>query len=327
VPVFLARRILLGTIVMIGLSLASFCFFASQFPPLKGHPVLPEYWTWLRGLANGNSFHALLFFGHSGGDSLLSKLLPALGHTLVLLGASVILILVFSIAFGAVTAATHGSALDTGLRFTMYLAWAVPAFLLAFIVQDFLTSVGGSYGWGPFPPAGWPGVCPAAIGLNAGTITPCPAAGSGIAYALNVGRYICLPALVLSVGFIGLYGRYIRTSLVAALGSQYAITARAKGLPERTVLLRHAMRNSLITFVAALFSNFGLFFSVAIAVDWVFQLNGLGSAFIREFHPDNGLVDAYSMQLVLLMIGLLVLTASLLGEFVVGLLDPRTTFR
>lgn len=321
---FFTRRVLLGVVVLAGFSLASFCFFASQFPPLKGHPVLSEYWQWLRGIPSGASFQALVYAPASG-RALWPKLLPALGHTLVLLAAAFAVILVLSVAIGTLSAVTRGSLLDIGLRFGSYLVWAVPAFLLAFMAQEAITSVGSAHGWGPFPPAGWPGSCPAAIGLNAGTISPCPAAGTGLRYALNVGRYITLPALILAVGFVGLYSRYLRTSLVTALDSPYVTTARAKGLPERTVVLRHALRNSLITFSAALFANFSLFFGAALAVDWVFQLNGLGSAFILEFRPDNGLVDAYSMQLVLLMIGALVLVASVVSEFVVGLLDPRTS--
>jgi peptide/nickel transport system permease protein len=321
---FVIRRLLLAAAVVFAFSFLSFIFFAGRFEPLKEHPVLPQYWTWLRGIPSGRSLSrgsGVVF-----DERLWPTLLPSLAHTLVLLALTLLLVVVFALAFATVGAVIRGSALDVLLRASAYLAWGIPAFLLALIVQQVLNAIGGSRGVGPFPIAGWPGSCPTGIGINAGTISPCPAAGGGIDYLGNVLRYVTLPALALSVSFVGLHGRQLRSLLVVALGAPFTTTARAKGLPERTVVLRHALRASLATFVAALLADFGAIFSAALAIDWVFQLNGLGSLFIEEVNPNVPTLDAYAVQLLLLVTGGLLVLFSLLSDLVVPLLDPRAGF-
>jgi peptide/nickel transport system permease protein len=315
---FLTRRLLLGVCVLFGFSFVSFCVFAWQFPsPLQGRPVLGEYWRWLRGVPSGRSLREGLY------GPILPSLLSGLGHTLVLLVFSLVLVVVFSVLLGTVGAVVRGSALDLLLRGLSYAAWGVPPFLLALLVEQAVTSFGSLHGWGPFPVAGWPGFCPAPLGLDAGTLTPCPAAGSGLVYLVNVFRHVTLPACALAVGFVGLHGRYLRSSLAVALDAPFTVTARAKGLPERQVVLRHALRNSLVSF-----ADFGAIFGAALAVDWIFQLNGLGSLFIRELGINNlsaasASLDVYAVELLLLATALLVLASSVLSELVVVVLDPR----
>jgi peptide/nickel transport system permease protein len=317
VAVFFARRLLSSLLVLAGFSFLSFSFFASRFNPLKGKPVLHEYWRWLRGIPSGHS----LTHGLEG--PILPALEPALAHTLVLLGLTFLLVVALSVAFAAIAAWSRGSLLDLSLRGLSYLAWGIPAFLFALIVQEAANALGGAHGLGPFPIAGWPGRCPTGIGINAGTISPCPAAGNGIRYALNVLRYATFPAVALAAGFIGLHARYLRSALVTALEAPFATTARAKGLPESRVVIKHALRASLSTFVAALLSDFGAIFGAAMAIDWIFQFGGLGSLFIIEVNPNEPSLDAYAVQLLLLVTGALLVTGSLLSEFAVLLLDPR----
>jgi peptide/nickel transport system permease protein len=128
---------------------------------------------------------------------------------------------------------------------------------------------------------------------------------------------------VLAAGFVGLHARYLRTSLVVALAAPYATTARAKGLSERNVVLRHALRNSLVTFAAAVLADFGAVFGAALAIDAIFRLNGLGTLFISTLNPNVPVLDAYQLQLLLLMTGVLLLASSLLSELAVVWLDPR----
>jgi ABC-type dipeptide/oligopeptide/nickel transport system permease component len=75
------------------------------------------------------------------------------------------------------------------------------------------------------------------------------------AFAVQVLYHLTLPAVALAGGFVGLHGRYLRASLVESLGAPYVTVARAKGLPERSVLFRDAMRNSLIAFVPAVLTT------------------------------------------------------------------------
>lgn len=314
-----AKRLVLLVAILAILSFVSFYFFAIESPPLRGHPPLHEYWKWLRGFGTGDSFRSLLTH-----ESLWSTVLPALGHTSVLLATALLLVVALSLVISVAAALRRGSPLDLLLRGLSYLGWAVPAFLLALLVQLAVVVVGGHRGLGPFPIAGWPGWCPASIGLNAGQVTPCPPAGSGLGYALNVLKHVTLPGLTLAAGFVGLHGRYLRSSLLEALDAPYITTARMKGLSEWRVIVRHALPNSLVTFVSALLSDFGVVFGAALAVDWVFQMNGLGTLFLHQFPNGPAPIDTYLIELLLLLTGAFVLVSSLVGELAVARLDPRS---
>lgn len=320
---FLARRLLLALCVLVAFSFFSFVFFAARFYPLKGHPALPAYWHWLTGIPNGS-----LREGFSPGDGpIWPPLLHALGHTFALLGVTFVLIVIASVGLACVAAATRGSALDIGVRVGLYLTWGIPVFLLALVVQQVVGAVGGARGLGPFPLAGWPGSCPTGIGLNAGTLNPCPAAAHGAGYAVDVLRHVTLPALGLAVSFVGLHGRYLRSALVTALSAPYVVTARAKGVPERSVVLRHALRNSLAIFVAALLADFGALLGATLVIDWIFQLGGLGMLYLRELDPNRGSIDPYAVEAMLLVTAVLLIVFSLLSELAVVLLDPRASAR
>ncbi|MHB8470365.1 MAG: ABC transporter permease [Gaiellaceae bacterium] len=317
------RRIVLAFLVLAAFSFCTFYFFASTLPPLKGRPPLHEYWRWLTGLADGRSFHSLTFVTPTGPLSVWTTVLPALGHTAALLAAAVLIVVACSLALAYVAARWRRSPVDLVLRGLSYLGWAIPAYLMALLVQLAVSSAGGIRGAGGLPLAGWPGFCPASIGLNAGVISPCPPAGSGLGYVVNVLEHITLPALALAAGFLGLHGRYLRSGLLDALDSNYVVTARAKGLSERRVILRHALRNSLTTFVSALLADVGVIFGAALAVDWVFQLNGLGALFLRQFPQGPGPIDTYTVEVILLITGTFVLLSSLASDLVLAWLDPR----
>jgi peptide/nickel transport system permease protein len=320
VATFVLKRLGVAVVVLALFSFLTFWFFAAKTPPMKGHPVLPAYWDWLSGFSSGRSFNSLL-----SGQSLWPTLVPALGHTAALLAGTFVVVLVLSIAAAITAVRVRGSVLDLVLRALSYLAWAVPAFLLALVVQELVSVAGGGRGLGPFPVAGWPGSCPVGLGLSYGTITPCPAAGTGVRYGLNLLRYLTLPTLTLAVGFVGFHARFLRAALLETLSAPYITTARAKGVSERKVVQRHALRASMSTFVGALLADFGLIFGAALAVDWVFHLNGVGTVFVREFPIDSfSPTDTYSVQLVLLLSGALVLVSSVLSEIAVIMLDPRT---
>jgi peptide/nickel transport system permease protein len=315
---FLVRRVVLAVVVLLTMSFASFCFFASTYLPLKGTPLLPAYWRWLRGVPTGHSLSNGLL------GPLRPVVVPAIAHTLVLLALTFVFVAVIAVALGCLAAASRGSVLDVVLRGGSYLGWAVPPFILGLVLQQTVGTAAGGSGLGWFPVGGWAGECPGGLGIDLHTFQ-CPSVGSGLTYVGNTLWYLTLPAVALAAGYIGLHSRYLRSSLVGVLDAPYITTARAKGVPERQVILRHALRNSLITFVPALLNDFGAIFGASLAVDLLFSLNGLGTLFVRVLNVNSGapILDTYAMQLLLLIGGALVLTASVLGELAVGLLDPR----
>ncbi len=329
---FLIRRILLAGLVLLGVSFGSFVFLAGKFETICGpkthtlSATLPWYWRWLQGVPSRYS----LTTSACGWPPLWTNLRPALERTSALLAFAMVLVLVFGLALGIVAAHTAGSALDVVLRAFSYLAWAVPAFLLALCVQWLFTWLGAAHGLHPFKLLGWPGFCPDPAHNpfdNDPTGNPpptfdCPAAPHGLGYDVACLRYLTLPAVSLAVGFVGVHSRQLRSSLLVTLGAPYATTARAKGLSERRVLLRHALRVSLGTFVSAFLLDFGAIFGGALAVDWVFRMGGIGMLFINEVTASY--VDPYAVQLLLLVAATFVVTSSLLAELGVIWLDPRT---
>lgn len=322
---FVLRRLAFGLLVLAVLSFASFCFFAGQKGTLPaGRPVVDEFWTWFKGLGTGSSLEPLRTPQRSRLNPVGTTIADAAGHTAALLAISLVLVLLFSVLLALAATLRRGTALDVVLRGSTYLAWGIPAFLAALLVQKVANGVGGSDGLGPFPIAGWPGSCPTGLGVNAGTVHPCPAAGHGLEYVWNVFRYVTLPALTLALGVVALHGRYLRAALVELADAPFVSAARAKGLSEPRLLLRHALRVTAGPFLAGVLADFGAVFGAAMAIDFTFELNGLGTLFPNLFPLDSfSPIDTYAVQMVLLITGGLVIVASLLGELALVALDPR----
>lgn len=337
---FLARRMLLAVGVLAAVSFGSFTLIATKFsatctsaytpntsfPPLAStaHQAAILYWNWVKSIPSGRSF------GPVCGGGFLLPFWSAVGHTAVLLGLATILVVVFSLLIGTLAAVRSGSLLDVTFRGFSYLAWAVPSFVLALMLQSALGWAGAHYGFRTFSQSGWPGYCPSGLYLVNGT--GCPPAGSGLHYVGGVLRHTTVPAIALALAFIGLHSRYLRSSLLVSLNAPYTTTAHAKGLSERRVVVRHALRNSLAIFTSVLLLDMGAIFGAAMAVDWVFHLNGLGTLFIDQINGVGGgdgpkFLDPYSIESLLAFAAFFVLGASLLAELAVGWLDPRARVR
>jgi peptide/nickel transport system permease protein len=318
--VFLLRRLAFGlAAIFIALS-ASFFFFASEYLPLKEEPALHAYWVWLRGIPSGQSFSQGLLSNH-----LFSVVGGAFGRTLLLLLLTLIIAVAIAIPLGCLAAAARGTALDLLVRIGTYVAWAVPVFVVAILLQNGFGRIPGGWGLGWFPYVGWAGECPGGQGIDPHNFQ-CPAAGHGLTHVGQVIYHLALPAFVLALGFIGVQARYLRNSIIDALDAPYVTVARGKGLTERAVLINHGLRNGFIAFVPAVVSDLGLLFGGALAVDYIFQLGGIGSLFISLLQLDaDGVtpVDTYELQLALLFAAGVMITASVLGEVILATLDPR----
>lgn len=319
--VFLVRRLAFGFLALfVGLS-GCFFFLASKYPPLSSTPLPHAYWIWLSGLPSGRSLNDGLLAGH-----LFSSVGAAFGRTLLLLVVTMVLVLVISVPLACFAAAKRGSPLDFLLRCASYAVWAVPAFLLATMVQEGFGRIPGGWGLGWFPYVGWAGDCPNGQGIDNHTFQ-CPSGGTGVTHVGLVLDHLALPAIALALGFIGLQARYLRSSLLDALDAPHVTVARAKGLSEGALIVRHGVRNALVTFVPSLVSDFGLIFGAALAIDFIFQLGGIGSLFINSLKLNvDGFVpvDTYALLFAVLLGGGLMLTVSMLGEVALWLLDPRT---
>src|SRR5690242_2140741 len=318
---FILRRLALGFLAMFVALSGSFFFFSAKFLPLSESPILHNYWVWLRGIPSGQSLNDGLLGGH-----LVSIVGSAFGRTMLLLALTLVIVVVIAIPVGCLAAAMRGSVVDYVLRIATYIAWAVPVFVVAILLQEGFGRIAGGWGTGWFPSIGWAGQCPNGQGIDPHTFQ-CPAAGHGLTHVGQVIYHLMLPAFALALGFLGLNARYLRNSVVDALDAPYVTVARGKGLPERVVVMRHALRNAFVAFVPAVVSDIGVLFGGALAVDYIFQLGGLGTLFIGllQLNADgNTPVDTYELQLMLLFAACVMLTASMIGEILLALFDPRT---
>jgi len=304
-----------GTFALIATKFSATC--TSQFtptgvfaPPLAStvRQAAILYWGWVKGVPTGRSFGSVC------NGPVAQQIGPAFAHTALLLAATAALVVCFSMLFGTLAATRAGSALDSGLRGFSYAAWAVPPFVLGLMLQSVFRWAGSRYGVHWFAIEGW------------------PEGGTGFHHAADVARSLVLPAVALSVAFVGLHSRYLRSALLVALHAPYTTTARGKGLSERHVVFRHALRNSLATFTSALLLDFGAIFGAAMAIDWVFSLNGLGMLLINDIAGIGGgdgprFLNPYAIETLLAAAALLVIASSLVAELAVAWLEPRARLR
>lgn len=312
------RRLIPAALVLVVVTFFSFWAFATRIDPLtplrfqtpypkakialitkRAHlkESIPErYGRWLGGLlTGGDAGHTIV-----SDQPIWPPVVQSLKVSAQLVAATLAVVALFSVALGTLAAYRAGSLLDVVLRGLGYLAWSVPVFLLALAIQQLVLRVGSSTGSMPIPPYGLP-------------------RGSGLAYVGDWFRHMLLPVAALSGTYIGAHSRYVRSSMLVSLAAPYASVARAKGLTERRVVIRHALRNSLIPFVAVLALDFGALFGASFVVDWIFRLGGIGALWVSVV----GGYDPYQVEAVLAVTAAAVVIFSLLSDLVLGRLDPR----
>ncbi|MBI4279536.1 MAG: ABC transporter permease [Armatimonadetes bacterium] len=142
--------------------------------------------------------------------------------------------------------------------------------------------------------------------------------------AIGVGGWerLVLPAMVLGIGVAAVIARLTRSSLLEILRQEYIVTARAKGLPQRIVLLRHALRNALIPVVAIVGLNFGNLLSGAVVIETVFSRQGLGRLTITAILGK----DFTLVQGTVLFSALVYAVTNLLVDLTYAVIDPRITY-
>jgi peptide/nickel transport system permease protein len=148
-----------------------------------------------------------------------------------------------------------------------------------------------------------------------------PVGGYGNGFPEHI-RSLFLPALTVALAFAPILIRSLRNSLLEVLESDYVTTARSKGLPERRVLIHHALRNAIISTVAVLAVNLAYLVGGTFIIEQVFDLPGVGQLMLSAiFQRDFPVVQA-----VTLASAVLVVLVYLLADVAQALLDPRVRF-
>jgi peptide/nickel transport system permease protein len=217
----------------------------------------------------------------------------------LVLGASVIWV-VFAIGMGLMAAVFRGTVVDVGVMIIGLIGISMPVFWLGEVVNMLTQSrLHDTFLFSWVPPLGYVPLTQSPIGWF---------------------KSLILPWLTLSLLYIGLYARVLRSSLVEAQEEDYVRTARAKGLTERRVLLRHALRTSLIAFVSLFGLDFGaLVGGAALLTEVVFGLHGIGWLTYQSLQN----LDLPVIMATVMYAAFFVVVANAAVDLVYAVLDPR----
>jgi peptide/nickel transport system permease protein len=252
-------------------------------------PLPTQYLRFMGRLIQGD-LGSSLFYSVPAGRLVLERL-PV---TLWLIGLGTLLAVAIAVPLAAVAAAKRDRLPDHLIR-------AVPLVGLGF-------------------PQFWIGIMLLlAFALNAGRAFPVGGYGDG---PLGHLRSMFLPGLTVALGIAPILIRSLRAALLEVLESEYVTTARSKGLRERRVLVRHALRNAVVSTVSVLGVNVGFLVGGTLVIEQVFALPGVGQLMINSiFQRDFPVVQA-----VTLVFAVLVVLVYLLSDIAHALLDPRVRF-
>ncbi len=256
-------------------------------------PITERYGNWLGAAAQGD-------FGYSRihNRPVLEILGPRLWNTAILMGLAMVVSLALAVPIGVFSALRPYSRADYAINFVALGGISVPVFWLA-LMLIVLFSV--ELGW---LPAGGMGML-------------------GEAGFWEQARHLVLPVVTLSVATVGGLTRFVRASMMEVMRDDYIRTARAKGLPRRVVVFKHALRNAMIPVVTILALSFGSLFSGALITETMFSYLGMGKLIY-----DSIIGNDYNMALVSLLFATgLVLASNMAADLCYGWLDPRVSYR
>jgi len=248
-------------------------------------------------------------FGYESRSSVQSEIVARLPNTLLLMGISEIGAMIVGILLGVIAAYKRGSKLDTGLVTASLATYSVPVFWIGWLILSLFSVQLGWFEVGKIEPGSWAFDHPLARGAILEFI-------AGRLYML------VLPALTL---FIFIFGGWIlltRATVLETITEDYVTTARAKGLPERTVLLKHVLKNASLPLITSAALTFGFLISGAIITETVFSYAGMGMLVWRAI----GTTDVPVMQAFFYVIALLVIVANFIADLLYGVIDPRIKY-
>jgi ABC-type dipeptide/oligopeptide/nickel transport system permease component len=139
------------------------------------------------------------------------------------------------------------------------------------------------------------------------------------AYLLDLGRHMILPAATLALTLYGEYTLIVRSSMLETLGEDYVLTARAKGLPQRRIVVSHALRNAMLPIATLTALSLGYIVAGAILIETVFSYQGIGSAVYDAVHQR----DYPMLQGAFLILTVSVVFFNFLADLIYFKLDPR----
>jgi peptide/nickel transport system permease protein len=259
-------------------------------------PVYVQYWEYMKGIV----LHFDFGFSYENDTAVRALLFDRLPATISLaLGAAVVWLAV-GLTVGVVSAVKRGSALDRAAMGGALLAVSAPVYWLGLIVLYLFSR-------------------------DIGRFPLLPGSGSYVPLTHDPGQWfssLVLPWIVLAAAFAAIYARLLRANLLETLSKDYIRTARAKGLPERTVVLKHGMRSAITPIVTVFGLDLGVLLGGVILTETVFNIHGVGrlayEAIIRS--------DLPVIQGTVLFGAFFIVALTLVVDILYAFLDPRVRY-
>lgn len=311
---YILRRFLQMIPTLIGVSVIVFFLFAllpgdyidsnPKLTPERAHelkmmyglnkPIIIRYFNWLKDMLSGNFGFSLKYQ-----ESVLSLLNQFIWNSFIIAFATLILTWSIALVIGIFSALKQYSWFDKLVTLGVFAAMSFPSFFIGllmikvFAVDLNLLPIGGM--------------------IDTGSNT------TGIAYVLEVMRHMVLPVSILTLLSVGSLTRYFRTSMLDVIELDFIRTARAKGLKERTVIFKHALRNAILPAITLLGFELPGLFSGAIITEQIFNWPGVGHVQLEALSfRDYPVLMVFTMFL-----SLLTILGNFFADVMYAAADPR----
>lgn len=261
-------------------------------------PLLVRYVYWLRAFAMGEWGYSREYK-----EPVLALIRTRMPATLALMGLAFLTSLAVALPIGIYSALKQYSFLDYAATGLAFFGMAMPVFWFGLML---MLLFGVKLGW--LPLGGY-----SSIGMDT--------AGLFVRFLDHL-KYLIMPAVVLGLQQMASWTRYTRSSMLEVLRMDYVRTARAKGLPERTVIYKHALRNALIPVITLLMLAIPGLFGGAVMTETVFSISGIG----RLLYTAITTSDTFLSMGTLMVLAILVVVSNFAADLLYAIADPRIKY-
>ena len=344
---FVAKRLILMVGVLFGLSLIIFTLsrgFPSKYPPWVQYlsqlssnptaaqieqiksahgfnlPLYQQYFYWLKDIFSGN-----LGLSHWAGDiptfSIFADRFPL---TIELAVTAILITFAIGLPLGIFSATRPGKLPDHIVRIVSTSGYSIPLFWLGYLFQLLFSYYFKIWNLPFLPSSGavdsqFVGTVPIITGMP---ILDAILEGN-VQYFLRALEHLILPALTLSLAILGYLTRTIRSSMLEVLKQDYIVQARSKGLPERVVIYKHALRNALIPTFTIMGLLFAFTLGGVVVIEYIFSWPGVGWAALQATLQN----DSNFLMLYTIVASIIIISTNLLVDISYAILDPRIRLR
>jgi peptide/nickel transport system permease protein len=316
---YIIRRLLWGVLLLIAVSALTFVLFRIlptadpaklragrlQSPKIIAEirhdlgldkPLLTQFWLYMKGIF----LHFDLGFSYYSNAPVKELIFNRLPATLSLVLGGAVIWLIAGLSIGIISARRAGSRLDRASMGTALVLVSAPEYWLGLLALFFFAT-------------------------DIGKFPILPGAGSYVGLTVDPAKWftsLIMPWLVVAAGTAAIYARLLRGSLLETMGEDYIRTARAKGLSERRIVLRHGLRSAINPIVTVLGIDIAVLLGSAVLVETVFDIPGIGRLnYTAITHSDYPIVQG-----TVLLAALFVVVANIVVDIIYAFLDPRVRY-